>query len=392
MCTVNEIAMKTRFTIVRCQLSYITRLAIFLSLSTLSVATVCARAGDSTAARLSHQVTIPNTQLLKMKSSVVGQEYDLYVHLPRGYQDTTKTFCVLYLLDAQWDFPLVTAIFGQQYYDGFVPGLVIIGITWGGDRPNDDSLRTRDFTPTHMRERPQSGNAAAFLAFLKEELIPFVESKYRVTANGRTLMGSSLGGLFTLYAMFHEPGLFQRYVLTSPALSWDNEIIDADEKNYAAKNSHLRARLFMAVGEFEDVSGFQGFVDRLRTRKYEGLELQTSILDGMGHSGSKAEGFTRGLQAVFARPSLSVDPGVLEGYVGIYRGNSGVTVSVVRRADRLLASPPDNTPVLLHAETEDDFYVKGQYLFLHFARDTTNAVSGFLLERYEGEDFMAKIQ
>ena len=86
------------------------------------------------------RVEIPNSQLIKIYSSSIGQEYDLYVHLPRHYDDTTKTFPVLYLLDAQWDFSLMTALFGQQYYDGFVPEIIIVGITWGGTNPNPDSL------------------------------------------------------------------------------------------------------------------------------------------------------------------------------------------------------------------------------------------------------------
>jgi len=170
------------------------------------------------------RVEIPNTQLLKIASAIVGQEYDLYIHLPRNYGSKNQKYPVLYLLDAQWDFPLVTTIFGQQFCDGFLPGLVIVGITWGGKNPNHDSLRARDLTPNNAAPLLQSGGAPKFLAFSKQELIPFIESQYRVT-DDRTLMGSSFGGLFTLSALLNETELFQRYVLTSPALGWDNEVI-----------------------------------------------------------------------------------------------------------------------------------------------------------------------
>ena len=76
------------------------------------------------------QVEILGTQLQHLNSAIVGQEYDLYVNLPRGYRDTTKTFPVVFLVDGQWDFPLVQAIFGEQYYDGFVPAAIMVGITW----------------------------------------------------------------------------------------------------------------------------------------------------------------------------------------------------------------------------------------------------------------------
>ena len=336
------------------------------------------------------QVEIPNTQLQKMTSTIVGQEYDLYIHLPRNYGSKEQKYPVLYLLDAQWDFPLVTAIFGQQFYDGFLPGIVIVGVTWGGKSPNHDSLRARDLTPTSVTTLPQSGGAPKFLAFIKKELIPFIESQYRVT-DDRTLMGSSFGGLFTLYALFNETELFHRYVLTSPAVGWDNEVIYTYEKNYAEKKPRLPIKLFMTVGELEEVSGFQKFVAHLKARKYKGLSLQTKILENTGHSGTKAEGYARGLQAVFARPSLKLSRDILAQYIGTYQLNPQVEIKVVEESGRLMALGPNNTKLLLHAETENDFYIPGQYLFAHFKKDATGRITGFQLEQFFGDVFLQKI-
>lgn len=336
------------------------------------------------------RVEIPNTQLLKVTSAIVGQEYDLYVHLPRNYGSKEQKHPVLYLLDAQWDFPLVTAIFGSQFYDGFLPGLVIVGITWGGKSPNHDSLRARDLTPTNAPTLRQSGGAPKFLSFIKKELIPFIASKYHV-AEDRTLMGSSFGGLFTLYALFTETELFQRYVLTSPAVGWANEGIYAFEKSYAEKKSLLPVKLFMAVGDLEGVAGFQKFVDQLQARNYQGLSLQTRILENTGHSGTKAEGYTRGLQFVFARPSLKLAAAVLAQYTGTYQLNPETRITILTEGDHLVAQGPNNGKMILHAETEKDFYTPGQYLFTHFRKDETGKITGFQLEQFAGEFFVQKI-
>src|SRR5690349_20126718 len=82
------------------------------------------------------QVEIPATQLRRVTSAVNGQEYLLYVHLPPGYADATTTYPVLYLLDAQWDFPLVIGLVESLTDDGFVPPMIIVGITWGGKDPD----------------------------------------------------------------------------------------------------------------------------------------------------------------------------------------------------------------------------------------------------------------
>jgi predicted alpha/beta superfamily hydrolase len=339
------------------------------------------------------QVEILGTQLLHITSAIVGQEYDLYVNLPRGYQDTTKTFPLIFLVDAQWDFPLTQAIFGEQYYDGFVPAAIMVGITWGGVNPNYDSLRARDLSPTNVKQVPQSGGAPKFLKFIKNELIPYIESKYRATKNGRTLMGSSFGGLFTLYALFHETGTFDRYVLTSPSVGWDNEILYTYEKEYAAKNTQLPVKLFVGVGGLEagGVEGVQKFVAQLKSRNYKGLELETKVLEGIGHSGSKAEGYTRGLQAVFARPSLMLADGILDQYLGKYQMAPGFAVEIAKDSGNLLMLAPGDTRIPLFAESEANFYVKGMYLLVRFKKNEAGKVVGFEAEQFNGTQFAQKV-
>lgn len=227
------------------------------------------------------EVTIPGSQTKQITSSVVpGQDYALHIQLPSDYDKTDKVYPVIYLLDSQWDFPLVTALYGEQYYDGFVPPLIIVGVTWGGNKPDPEKLRTRDYTPTYTEGFPLSGGAEKYLSFMKDELIPFVEKNYRADKNDRTLMGCSLGGLFTIYALFTEPGLFHRYVAASPALSWDHNVLYRYEKKYAESPSHPPARLYLCIGGVE-VNGpaFQKFATFLSDRHYDSLTFETSVLE-----------------------------------------------------------------------------------------------------------------
>jgi predicted alpha/beta superfamily hydrolase len=338
------------------------------------------------------RVEIPNTQLLKFTSTVVGQEYQLYVSLPSKYQeDTGVSFPVVYLLDGQYDFPFLTGVYGGQYYDGFLPRFIIVGITWGGKDPNAGVLRGRDFTPTKIAEMPESGGGPKFLEFIKKEVIPFIGSKYRVTGD-RTLIGSSLGGLFTLYALFNDPSLFHRYILTSPALAWDNQILRSSEKKYEESGSTAPVLLFMGIGGLEpNVPDFQEFVERLKQKKPGSLEFQTLVMDNTGHSGSKPEGFARGLQWVFKRPSLSLPSAVLDRYAGAYLLGTD-TVYLSKSGGKLLAVAPQNSRIVLEAETEKDFYINGAFVKVHFAMDDAGKVSGFHFEQFEGAVFLKKIK
>jgi hypothetical protein len=174
-------------------------------------------------------------------------------------------------------------------------------------------------------------------------------------------------------------------------VGWDNEAIYAGEKNYAAKKSSLPARLFMAVGELEDVAGFQKFADQLKARNYQRLSLQTRVLENTGHSGTKAEGYARGLQFVFARPSLKLAPDILTQYAGVYQLNPETRITISITGDHLVAQVPNNGKMMLHAETEKDFYIPGQYLFAHFKKGDAGRITGFQLEQFAGETFVQKI-
>lgn len=194
-------------------------------------------------------IEIPSTQLHEIYSTIADQEYILQINLPRDFGDATKTFPVVYLLDGQWDFSLFSTIYEEQYFDGFLSSLIIVGITWGVENPIPDELRARDFIPTDIEQNLPTGNAPKFIEFIEKELVPFMELNYQASPNDRVLMGSSLGGLFTLYTLFNHPHIFNKYVLTSPELGWENSITDTYEKNYPSSDSQLPAKLYMTFGE-----------------------------------------------------------------------------------------------------------------------------------------------
>ena len=329
------------------------------------------------------QVKIPGSEIKTLTSSIIGgQQYVLQIMLPAGYEKTSKKYPVLYLMDSQWDFPLVTALYGEQYFDGFIPEIIIVGITWGGSHPNPDSLRARDYTPTNEKYLPQSGGADKFLSVIKNEIFPFVESNYRIDANDKTLVGCSLGGLFTMYTLFTHPEMFNRYVASSPAFMWGDSLLYKCEKSYYANTFAPPAKLFICVGGVElSVPGFEQLTSFLNKRRYKSLEIESKVLENTGHSGTKGEGYARGLQFVFKRPSLQLSPHVLDQYNGTYRLNDGTTI-IIKEVNASLTASAGNNTFRLFAASETDFYLTSSFLKIRFIKDGKGNVSGFELARY----------
>jgi predicted alpha/beta superfamily hydrolase len=157
-----------------------------------------------------------------------------------------------------------------------------------------------DYTPT-PNERQGTGDGAKFLSFLKTELIPFMEKNYRGDPARRVLGGHSLGGLFTLYALFEDHSLFWGYLAGSPVVPWDKSLPVKTEAEYFAKHKELPVRLYIAVGGSEELVGPDvDYVRTLSSRNYAGLHWDARVIEGEGHAGVKPEFYNRGLRFLFS--------------------------------------------------------------------------------------------
>jgi predicted alpha/beta superfamily hydrolase len=214
---------------------------------------------------------------------------------------------VVYICDGYWDFTLLRGFYGNLIYDKTVPELIIVGIGYAGDKPNYDLLRRYDYTPVPDPVADQagktSGHAREFLGVLEKELIPFVEREYRVDPSYRVLGGSSLGGLFALYATLERPALFQGAIAPSPAVDWAGGWLFRREEELAAAHQALPVRLFISGAGEESppfLAAIQRFSEQLARHRPSGLHQKWRLVDGERHTGTKAESYSRGMRFAFA--------------------------------------------------------------------------------------------
>ncbi len=244
-------------------------------------------------------VPILGTELLTLPSKDTGRTYDLYIQKPANAAG--KKLPVIYVLDGQWDFKLYTSVYGGLLYDKFVPEMLIVGITYTGDTADYGTLRGMDYTPVPHPERPGTGDAAKFLAFLKKDVFPMIEQKYNADPKQRIISGNSLGGLMTLYAMLTEPDLFMGYIASSPAVAYANDALFDVEKKFSEGHKDLKARLYITVGGKEGLRDpVKRMMQTLSTRGYKGLKMEAVVMETEGHTSNKPETYNRGLRFMFA--------------------------------------------------------------------------------------------
>ena len=161
-----------------------------------------------------------------LHSEVLGQQRAIEVYLPQeSTKDAAQRYETIYVLDGDWNSKIVVDVVTFMRQVGFMPPVIIVSVPNFFDDKGVNS-RDHDLTPTVVADQPRSGGAAAFLSFLKTELVPYVNQHY--PANGTNLVhGHSYGGLFLIYTLLNDPTLFDGYLILDPAMAWDNHALDA---------------------------------------------------------------------------------------------------------------------------------------------------------------------
>ena len=149
----------------------------------------------------------------------VGRGFHIYVRLPDGYRpDAAAAWPTVYLTDGDSLFPILAANHLFLTYDDQLPEAIVVGIAYGGFDPSVNR-RNIDFQAPGDGVAAEQAGAEAFQRFLKDELIPEVERRYRPDASRRVLFGQSRGGAFVLYSAVTDPDLFWGRIASNPSLT-----------------------------------------------------------------------------------------------------------------------------------------------------------------------------
>lgn len=248
---------------------------------------------------------LPNSQVRDLPPTTDGRRYQLLVGLPGNYdKEPGKRYPVVYVTDGYWDFQKITSCQGSLVWDKVVPSFITVGISYTGENLDYGDLRRWELTPIPFGDNGEaSGHAADFLRTIERTIVPFIEREYRADPSHRVMAGASLGGLFTLYAMYTKPELFGGYIAVTPAVAVNDDWLLHYEEKFAAAKRPLPVRLFASVGGNESPSHLAGIIRfnrRVAARNYSGMAYQFRIVDDERHAGMQQESYSRGLRWVFA--------------------------------------------------------------------------------------------
>jgi len=152
------------------------------------------------------------------KSEVLRRTERIFVYLPPGYLKSSARYPVLYLVHGSGDIP-------DSWTNAGNANLILDNLIADGKaKPMVIVMPAGHAAPYGAAGQGQN-NTELFDQYLTRELIPFVESQYRVAAGARNraLAGLSMGGGLTINAGFSHPEMFSALGIFSPAIPRDFE-------------------------------------------------------------------------------------------------------------------------------------------------------------------------
>ena len=170
----------------------------------------------------------------------------IWLYLPKNYATSNKKYPVMYLHDGQNLFDSKTSYSGEWNIDEKLDSLnaqvIVVGIEHGNEK------RMEELSP-YKNEKYGGGNADNYLEFIVKTLKPKIDKLYRtkINPNQTSIMGSSLGGLVSYYALLKYPEVFGKAGVFSPAFWFNPELFELTKKT-----KKLKSKIYFLYGDSED--------------------------------------------------------------------------------------------------------------------------------------------
>ncbi len=259
---------------------------------------------------------VVGSEVWNVPDPVSGRMYQVFVALPPSYDESPdRRYPVLYVTDADYAFPLARQIGRRLNVEGpKLEEFILVGLSYS---VGDDGMtsRRRDYTPTPNgpSSAPKDavhGGAAPYIAYMRDQVLPFVAGRYRTDESRRLLLGHSYGALLGSQILFTDPDMFSGYIVGSPSFWYDRNVMSRFEKDYGAGHNDLKASVYMYVGERESptfgndadmVADAKNMHAALRAHNYPSLRLKLDVLNDEDHLSVAPRGLTHGLKYLLGK-------------------------------------------------------------------------------------------
>ena len=280
----------------------------------------CVTGGGSATAGAPY--VLDGTEVRDVHAVGVKRDYQVFVALPDSYRTSSRRYPVLFVVDANYAFPLSRSIAQRLSRHAGMEEVIVVGLSYAkGDTANFS--RRRDYTPTTPRSHDYTsdmpgraiafGEAEAYGRFITDDVFPLIAASYRADMGRKIFAGHSYGSLLGLQLLLSRPDAFEHYILGSPSLWYDQGVMFGRESDYAKAHKDMPASVFFGIGARETlaagkkrsrsedgadmVADLKDFSRALKARRYPGLTTRLEVYADEDHASVFPLLLTHGLRA-----------------------------------------------------------------------------------------------
>ncbi len=220
-----------------------------------------------------------------LRARGIGVDYPLRIYLPPASAGPRSALPVLFVLDGETWFDVV-----MTAADTSRTGVIVVGI-------NSASRREIDLVPPNTCNPAGGGGQAAHLAWIRDELLPYVHAQFGGDPAQRALFGHSHGGGFVLFALLAEAAgtqAFRHYLACDASLGCYYPAAMGWQEAYAAAYRALPVRLLLSHASEGNVLSNVPWAEALAARRFEAFDFRTQPYTGT-HGGIVPRAVSDGL-------------------------------------------------------------------------------------------------
>jgi predicted alpha/beta superfamily hydrolase len=250
---------------------------------------------------------LDDTEVRDVRAGALNRDYQVFVALPDSYRSSNRRYPVLFVVDANYAFPVARGIAQRLAKHAGMEEVIVVGLSYAkGDSPVYS--RRRDYTPSMPRGQYVSdmpgrsaafGEAQAYGRFIASDVFPLIAAHYRADMSRKIFVGHSYGSLLGLQLLLSEPATFDHYILGSPSLWFDQGVMFEREQAYAKGHKDMPAYRKRSRSEenADMVADLCDFDAALKSHRYPNLKIRLEVFADEDHASVFPLVLTHGLRA-----------------------------------------------------------------------------------------------
>lgn len=232
---------------------------------------------------------IAQGEMETVHSGQLNSPRELKIQLPRNYDSKAeRVYPLIIVLDGDYLFEPVAGNVDYQAYWEDIPECFVVGV-------NQEIYRSTDFEYDDAGNLTENGEK--FYMFLAKELIPYLESKYRVSAF-KVVVGHDEGANFINNFLLKNKDLFRAYISLSPDL--EEGVVDKIKPQLASLEEETFYYLATGSEDFKAIKSEVVECDaKLKTVENEKLKYTFHNFDDANHYSLVGMGIPKALTEIF---------------------------------------------------------------------------------------------